>query len=183
MENAIPSIARGDCSAELCADGKRRQPDESPTRMRAINPPRNKAASIHSATCGRLRISPGGGSVGRANSSESASLTSPALGSLEAAARPAGGLCGSSLNSRGTATMLAPKKSGRQGIVHQRGIAEGRLASVIVKSRRKASPCEHRALARQNCHQGECHDCTGEDCQRHPSPQLWMRFRHAEQMN
>jgi hypothetical protein len=163
MENTIPSIARGDCGAELCAYGKRRQPDESPTRMRAINsllkkdleraavstvrhcrsrkankkrgssslrcsewraktvfqqavnPPRNKAASIHSATCGRLRISPGGGSVGRANSSESASLSSPALGSLEAAARPAGGLCGSSLNSRGTATMLAPKKSGRQG--------------------------------------------------------------------
>ena len=115
MENTIPSIARGDCGAELCAYGKRRQPDESPTRMRAINPPRNKAASIHSATCGRLRISPGGGSVGRANSSESASLTSPALGSLEAAARPAGGLCGSSLNSRGTATMLAPEKSGRQG--------------------------------------------------------------------
>jgi hypothetical protein len=135
MENAIPSIARGDCSAELCADGKRRQPDESPTRMRAINPPRNKAASIHSATCGRLRISPRGGSVCRANSSESASLSSPAPGSLEAAARPAGGLCGSSLNSRGTATMLAPKKSGRQGDAYPSIRSQGNSFSFGQQSR------------------------------------------------
>ena len=183
MENTIPSIARGETSAEMYACRKRHQPDSSPTRISAINPPRNSAARIHSATCGRLRISPRGGSFCCANSRESVSLSSVRRRSPAPEADVLVVSWESSLNSRGTATMLAPKKSGRQGIVHQRGIAEGRLASVIVKSRRKASPCEHRALARQNCHQGECHDCTGEDCQRHPSPQLWMRFRHAEQMN
>jgi hypothetical protein len=79
--------------------------------------------------------------------------------------------------------MLAPKKSGRQGIVHHSSIGEGRLASVIVESRRRIAPCARHELARQNSNQRECHDCPGEDCQRHPPPQLRMRFRHAEQMN
>src|SRR5271154_646378 len=52
MENAIPSIARGDSGPEMCACRERRQPDASSTRMSAINPPRNSAARIHSATCG-----------------------------------------------------------------------------------------------------------------------------------
>jgi hypothetical protein len=82
--------------------------------MSAINPPRNKAARIHNATGGRLRIKPRGGSFCCANSSESASLSSAGWRPPEVAARAAGGLCGSSLNSGGTLTMLAPKKSGRQ---------------------------------------------------------------------
>ena len=114
MENMIPSIARGQSSAGMGACGKRRQPDASPTRMSAINPPRNNAASIHSAKGGRLRIRPRGGSFCRANSSESASLSSARRRSSASEAGAPEGSCGSSLNSRGTLTMLAPKKSGRQ---------------------------------------------------------------------
>ena len=183
MENTIPSIARGAGSAELYSSGKHRQPDASPTRMRAISPPRNKAASIHSTTGGRLRINPRGGSFCRAKSSDSASLSSARRRSPAPDVGVLAGSWGSSLNLRGTATMLAPKKSGRQGIVHHRSIREGHLASVNDELLRETAPCAHRALARQNSNQRECHDCPGEDCQRHPSPQPRMRFRQAEQMN
>jgi hypothetical protein len=163
--------------------GKSRQPDESPTRMRAISPPRNSAARIHSATCGRLRISPRGGSFCCANSRESVSLSSVRRSSPAPEAGALAVSWGSSLNSRGTATMLAPKKSGRQEIVYHRSIGERRPASVNVELRRNTARCARSALARQNSNQRECHDCTGEDCQCHPPPQLRMRFRQAEQMN
>ena len=95
--------------------GKQRQSETSPTRSRAINPPSNNAARIHTATCGRLRISPRGGSLGRATSSESSPVSSTGwrarLSAVGAASRSRGSL----LNSRVTATMLAPKKTMRQG--------------------------------------------------------------------
>jgi hypothetical protein len=173
--NSARRLQRGNVSC-----GKSRQPDERPTRMRAINPPRNSAARIHSATCGRLRISPRGGSFCCANSRESVSLSSVRRRSPAPEAGALAVLWGSSLNSGGTATMLAPKKSGRQEIVHHRSIRERRLVSVNVELLRETARC---ALARQNSNQRECHDCTGKDCQRHPPPQLRMRFRQAEQMN
>jgi hypothetical protein len=150
--------------------------------MSAINPPRNKAARIHNATGGRLRIRPRGGSFCCANSRDSAS-SSARRRSFRSAAGAASGSRGSSLKSGGTATMLAPKKSGRQGFVHQRAIGESRLASAFLKSRRKTAACAQHGLARQNSHQRECHDCTREDCQHHPTAQTRMGFRHAEQVN
>jgi hypothetical protein len=153
---------------------KRRQPDASPTRMRAIKPPRNNAARIHSATCGRLRISPRGGSFCRANSSESPSLSSAGWGPPRPAAGAVGGSRGSSLNSRGTLTMLAPKKSKRQGNVDGKAREKRRLASALEASRRQTAEYANRALARQNTNQCERHDCASEDSQRHPTPQLRM---------
>src|SRR5271156_2933051 len=184
MENAIPSIARSDSSAEMRACRERRQPDASPTRMSAINPPRNSAARIHSATGRRLRISPRGGSFGCANSSESPSLSSSERRSPRSEPGVAAGSCGSSLNLWGTVTMLAPKKSGRQGNARPFERPQGNSSRCsLQKCGTKNSEWTNRALARQDFHQRERHDCAREDCQRHPSPQLRMRFRHAEQVN
>jgi hypothetical protein len=102
----------------------RSQPEASPTSMRAINPPSNNAARIHTATCGRLRISPRGGCVGSAKSSESSPVSSTGWRTRRSAAGAAVGARGSSLNSGGTMTMLAPKKSARQGKECERGVAE-----------------------------------------------------------
>lgn len=181
MENPIPSIARGDSSAEMHACEKRRQPDSSPTRMSAISPPSSNAAKIHSTTGGRLRINPGGGSFCCANSSASVSLSSAGRRSPDAAALATGGRCGSSLNLRGTVMMLAPKKSGRQA---NTGSSDGgpqiHLASTSKSAERKNLVCSNLALARQNSNQRECHDCTSEDCQNYPAPQPRVRFREGK---
>jgi hypothetical protein len=180
--DSVNSARRSQCGMYAC--GKRRQPDASPTRMSAINPPRNNAARIHSATCGRLRISPRGGSFCCANSSGSAPLSSAARRSRRFAAGVSVGSCGSSLNSRGTVMMLAPKKSGQQGNAHPSERSQGTPSrGSHQKCGTKKSEWANRALARQDSHQRECHNCTREDCQRYPTPQLRMRFRHAEQVN
>jgi hypothetical protein len=94
---------------------KQSQSEASPTSSKAINPPRSNAARIHTATCGRLRISPRGGSLGRAKSSESSPVSSTGWRAPLCAPDAASRSCGSLLNSGVTASMLAPKKTMRQG--------------------------------------------------------------------
>ena len=181
MENPIPSIARGVSSVEMCARGKRRQPDSRPTRMSAIKPPRNKAARIHSTTGGRLRINPRGGSFCCAKSSESAPLSSAGWRSPCFAAGAVAGSWGTSLNSRGTLTMLAPKKRGRQANARPSERSQDRPPRFSHQSCGVKKPeCANRASARQYSYQRECRDCTRQDCQRHPASQPRMRFRQGK---
>jgi hypothetical protein len=95
--------------------GKQSQSEANPTSSRAINPPSKNAARIHTATCGLLRINPRGGSFGCAKSSESSPVSSTGWRAPLSAAGVALRSGGSLLNSCVTATMLAPKKTTRQG--------------------------------------------------------------------
>ena len=160
-----------------------RQSEARPTSSRAIIPPRNSAARIQNATCGRLRISPRGGSVSRAKSSASSSVSSTGWRTPWAASGVVAGSCASSLNSRGTKMMLAPKKSTRQGKVCAKSAEEEPLYYPINDAQQKTSRCSNRALVNQNSHQRECHDGSRQDCQQHPTAQLWMRLRQAQQVN
>jgi hypothetical protein len=114
--------------AQKTAGKKRSQSEDSPTRIRAINPPSSNAARIQTATCGRLRISPRGGSIGRANSSSSSPVSSTGWRAVRSAAGVAAGSRGSSLNFCGTATMLALKKSMRQAKARAKSVVERRVA-------------------------------------------------------
>jgi hypothetical protein len=96
--NSVNSTG-ADAKAEAGARGKRLQSEASPTRSKAINPPNNNAARIHTATCGRLRISPRGGSLGRAKSSESSPVSSTGWRAPLSAAGAVSRSCGSLLNS------------------------------------------------------------------------------------
>jgi hypothetical protein len=79
--------------------------------------------------------------------------------------------------------MLAPKKSAPQGKVSKSECVKSGFTSAIEDAGPKKPTWSNLVLTSQNSNQRERHDCTRQDCQRHPTAQLRMRSRQAQHVD